>query len=185
MLGIWDYIENKIEVKASVNAHPPHWPFWEPENIPPGGTSKRPDPSTLGAEVPVAVLLGLEGRGQAGGESSWQRDSLKILLKILQDLRSFFESVGKALKCVLKQMIPLLNGPVVRELGKLVSAEYPAALLPVKGSGLVGGDERPRKPGCRWEFCTCRTRTMSTVHSFLTHLLPHIHAVASLGHVQT
>lgn len=61
MLGIWDYIENKIEVKASVHAHPPRWPSWELENVPPVGASKSPAPSTLDAGVPAAVLLGLGG----------------------------------------------------------------------------------------------------------------------------
>lgn len=41
VLGIWDYIENKIEVKTSVDTHPPHWPSWELENVPLGGTLKK------------------------------------------------------------------------------------------------------------------------------------------------
>ena len=68
----------------------------------------------------------------------------------------------------------------IQALLSLVSAKYPAVLLPVKGSGAVGGDEGPRKPGRRWEFYACRTRQGGQCPPLLPHLPSTPHPRCSL-----
>ena len=94
VLGIWDYIENKIEVKTSVPRTPLTQPSWKLETITVLSVPGR-EPSTKASSLPhwthesVQLCLWVGGEGRQLRKFPVKEYGLKYLLEVLQNLKSY------------------------------------------------------------------------------------------------
>lgn len=135
MLGIWDYIENKIEVRT--NTHLPRPPTLG------AGMSPSPEPGPgAGRRLPLPTCRRrspVRGAGGEGTEDIPSKGTSKQSCEVLQNSNLFVNHFGKLSKCVANKCV-CSETP---RLWRVVGAELPGA------SELVSQSKTPALP-CEW-----------------------------------